>query len=147
MSFNIRLCHNNSEENRVTKTIPEVVTVIGELKENTSIYNPSILIEGDLTSIKGVNYAYIPQFDRYYFITDITSVRHNLIRLDMRCDVLMSFKDDILNSNAIVSRNETKYNLLLNDGVFRVYQDRIIWQKDFPQGFSNSEFVLAVSGS
>ena len=45
-----------------------------KLKENTSIMNPSIIITG-LDSWTTVNYAYIPDFRRYYFVQNVTD-RH-----------------------------------------------------------------------
>ena len=59
------------------------------------------------------NYIYIPQFKRYYFIDNITSVRKGLWRISMSVDVLMSFRDDINNLTGIVKRStiSTRTNL------------------------------------
>lgn len=112
----IKLYSNNSDTNRVDKTsfIVEKMTLNGTLREETSVMNPSIIVSSD-SSILNSNYAYIELFKRYYFITNITSIRNGLWRIDLRCDVLMSFKDEIKNIKCLVARNENSYNPLLND--------------------------------
>lgn len=114
--MNIKLYSNNSDINRVDKTSFIVLkkSLEGTLKEETSIINPSIVVSSD-SSILNSNYAYIDSFQRYYFITNITSIRNDLWRLDLKCDVLMSFKDEIKNIKCLVARNENNYNPLLND--------------------------------
>lgn len=51
------------------------------------------------------NYIYIPKFNRYYFVDNITSVRKGLWRISMSVDVLMSFRDKIKNLTGIVKRS------------------------------------------
>lgn len=51
------------------------------------------------------NYVYIPDFNRYYFVIDIVSVNKNLWKFNLEVDVLMSFKDDILQLTGIVDRS------------------------------------------
>lgn len=114
--MNIKLYSNSSDINRVDKTSFIVLkkSLEGTLKEETSIINPSIVVNSD-NSILETNYAYIESFKRYYFITNITSIRNTLWRIDLKSDVLMSFKDDIKNITCLVARNENKYNPLLSD--------------------------------
>lgn len=52
------------------------------------------------------NYAYIEDFRRYYYITNITSIHNSVWQLTMRVDVLMSYKNDIYSLKALVVRNE-----------------------------------------
>ena len=40
---------NNSENNKVHKTLTNIVSKTGSLRESTSIVNPKILVQGDLT--------------------------------------------------------------------------------------------------
>lgn len=99
--MDITLYVNHSERQAINKTIDNALVLTGSLRSESSIIDPSIMVQ--TTNPSGYNYAYIPEFGRYYFITDITSVRTNLWRLDMTVDVLMSFKDAILNLDVIVS--------------------------------------------
>lgn len=147
MSFNVIIMENKSEPIKVTKDLVTINTYSGTLKEETSLMDPVIKIECDIARASRCNYLSIPTFNRYYFVRDVRSIRHNLFEFSCHCDVLTSFADSIKACKAIVSRQENNWNLYLNDGVFKVYQNPIILTKEFPNGFTTPEFVLAVAGS
>ena len=147
MSFNIILMRNNSEANRLTKVTQDLLSVSGTLKEQTSIIDPVIKIQADLTALKYCNYMYIPEFGRYYFVNDIKSVTNSIIEVSGHVDVLSTYAQEIRSNTAITRRQENNWNLYLNDGTFRVYQDPKVITKAFPSGFTTQEFVLAVAGS
>lgn len=146
MSFNIVLQKNNSEMNRVSKSIDDLLTVSGILKEETSIIDPIIKIECDLAAVIGCNYLSIPAFNRSYFVNNIRSIRNGLVEFSCHVDVLSSFASNIRGNTAIVKRQENKWNLYLNDGSFKVYQNPNVLTKAFPSGFTTQEFVLAIAG-
>ena len=73
--------------------------------------------------VLSANYVYIPDFNRYYDINDMTSVRQNLWRLSLHVDVLMSYKKEINNTNAFVSRNEFDYDPDIYDRELPTKQD------------------------
>ena len=145
--FNIILQTNNSEKNKLDKDITDIITLSGVLKNETSIINPVILIEGDISSFTNCNYMTIPVFGRKYFITNIRSIRNNLFEVSAHVDVLSSFATQIRSNTAIIHRQENRWNLYLNDGSFRVYQNPMVLTREFPNGFTTQEFVLAVAGS
>lgn len=147
MAFNITLQINSSEKNKLDKEITDIVTVSGVLKEDTSIIDPVIKIECDLSNYVNCNYITIPQFGRKYFVNNIRSVRNGLVEFSCHVDVLSSFADSIRTNKAIIKRQENKWNLYLNDGTFKVYQNPMVLTKAFPSGFTTQEFVLAVAGS
>ena len=68
------------------------------------------LIYDLIAEILTCNYAYIKEFNRYYFVTDIINLNRNLWRINLRCDVLMSFYGYIKNLNAFVARNQNEFN-------------------------------------
>lgn len=145
--FDIVLQTNNSENNRVTKDVTDIATISGTLKNECSIIDPVILIEGDISNYTSCNYCTIESFGRSYFINNIRSVRNNLFEISCHVDVLSSFADQIKENNAIINRQENDWNLYLNDGVFKIYQNPRILTREFPTGFSTQSFVLAVAGS
>lgn len=147
MSFDITLQINASEKNKLTKDITDLATLSGTLKNGTSIIDPVITFEGDLTSFVNCNYMSIPTFGRSYFVNDIRSIRNNIYEISAHVDVLSSFATQIRGNTAIVRRQENQWNLYLNDGVFKTYQNPEIITKAFPSGFTKQEFVLAVAGS
>lgn len=144
MSFTINLQTNYSDVNVLDKNITNISSVSGVLKEQTSIINPVIKIEGTLPT--GVNYMTIPDFGRSYFITDIQSVNNDIFEITGRVDVLTTYKNQIRGCTGIVARQESNWNLFLDDGSFKTYQNEIIKLAVFDSGFSVNQFVLAVAG-
>lgn len=146
MAFDIELYVNTSENNRLSKSISRLATFSGELRSECSIIDPIITFEGSLSQFAGANYLRIPSFNRYYFIRNIRSIRTGLVEVTAHVDVLMSFANAIKGNSAIIKRNAKKWNLYLNDGSLKCYQNPMILTKAFPSGFTTQEFVLAVAG-
>lgn len=146
MSFEIKLQTNSSEKNRLDKTLTDVLTLTGTLRNESSILNPTIRIEGDVSQVINCNYMTIPTFGRSYFITDITSIRNNIFEVSGHVDVLTTYKEGIRTNVGIIHRQENVYNLYLDDGVLKVYNNPQIVTKEFPSGFSDYEYVLAIAG-
>ena len=144
----IDLYLNNSENNAVLKNITQIISMKGDLRQGTSIINPTIDFQYETTISPKFNYVYIPDFRRYYFLKNLTSVRNNLWRMDLHVDVLMSFKEEILANTATISRQENLWNMYLNDGTFRAYSNPIIQFKKFPNDnlLNNDNLVLIVAG-
>ena len=147
MAFNIILQINNSERERLDKDVSTIMTVSGVLKEETSIIDPVIMIECDLSDVTNCNYMTIGAFGRSYFVNNIRSIRNGLVEFSCHVDVLSSFSGYIRSNSAIIKRQEKAWNLYLNDGSFKVYQNPNVLTKAFPSGFTTQEFVLAVAGS
>ena len=147
MLFDIILQVNNSEKVRLDKEVETVMTMSGTLRRGTSIIDPVIVFECNLPDVVSCNYITIPQFGRSYFVNDVRSMYMNLVELSCHVDVLSSFKDSIRKNTAIVKRQENNWNLYLNDGSFKVYQNPMVLTKAFPSGFTAQELVLAVAGS
>lgn len=103
--MNLSLFVNNSEKNKLDKSLSNELKFNGKLREESSVVNPSIMIQ--TTNPSSYNYAYIPEFNRYYFITDMVSVRTGIWEISMHVDVLMSFKDTIKATQVILSDTET----------------------------------------
>ena len=60
------------------------------------------------------NYAYIPRFNRYYFITNITW-NDGMFILNLECDVLGTYKEAIGNYNGLILRCSDDNNTWLVD--------------------------------
>ena len=99
--MNILLYKTTNANNDLNKTISDKVELVGALREASSVIAPSILIQSNPI---GYNYAYIPEFGRYYYIKNITAFRKGAYIVDLKCDVLMSFREEILHMSGIVSR-------------------------------------------
>lgn len=143
----LTLYSNASEYAALDKELTQVLSLTGTLREESSIIDPVILVEGLGEHVTEINYAYIPEFGRYYFITNIESVRADLWRLSFHVDVLHTYADSIRENSGIIERNEFSYDLQLNDGLFKTRQNPRIAQYPFPSGFNTWNFVLAVAGN
>lgn len=147
MSFSILLQRNTSELNKLDKTLTTISTLTGTLKTETSIIDPVIVVEGALADLKTCNYCTISEFGRSYFVNNIKSIRNNLIELTCHVDVVSTYKSQIRSQFAIVHKQENNWNLYLNDGSFKCYQNPIVLTKKFSNGFTTPSFVMAVAGS
>lgn len=147
MSFNIILQRNTSEPIKLDKDITTIATMSGNLKEETSIIDPVIKIQCSLSDVYNCNYLTIPTFGRSYFVNNIRSITDDIVEFSCHVDVLSTYKNQIRNNSGIIRRQENLWNLYLNDGSFKVYQNPKVITKAFPNGFTTQEFVLAVAGS
>lgn len=143
----IKLYYNSSEVNALEKDISELMEMTGTLKEQSSIIDPVITLANVNNHILTANYAYIPEFGRYYFITNIENVSNNIWRFSFHVDVLYTYSRQIKANHAIIERNENYYDLKLNDGLFQTQQNPRIAQYPFPSGFNTWNFVLAIAGN
>lgn len=145
--MNIQFYWNKSENNRLYKDIQELYDYGGTFKDDTSIINPTILIQQPINLIVGANYMHIESLGRYYYITDMVSISYNLTEIQAHVDVLMSFADYIKQNAGIVKRSQNDWNLYLNDDSFKVYQYRTYSTYQFPNAFpADNDLVLAVAG-
>lgn len=146
MAFTISLFKTTSENNRVVKTLTDEKQLSGELRNQTSVLNPSIRIES-ADNISTYNYAYIPEFGRYYYITDITSVRTNCWIISLRCDVLMSYSAQIKALRPIIEREEIGQSSGLIDSDMPININKKVQKFYFPYGFTKDiQYVLTTSG-
>lgn len=144
----LKLYKNNSERNCVTKVLSNELSLEGTLRHETSIKTPVITIAGD-GSIIGYNYAYIVEFNRYYFITDIKSIRNGIWEISLLCDVLMSFKDDILTSYAVIDQTQEYdiYNYLSSDTFVASVKDKTdIINFSGSSLLDSGEYILITAG-
>lgn len=147
MSFAITLQTNSSPKNQLDKSLSNVLAVTGNLKEDSSVVDPIILVQAPLSTIVTANYMTIHAFGRSYFITDMVSVRNSLVEIHGHCDVLTTYAAAIRGNDAIIYRQENDWNLYLDDGSFQVYNNPNVLTRPFPSGFSTLEFILAVAGA
>lgn len=141
----IILYYNNSEKIKLDKELTQIGSIEGRLFQNTSITKPSIMFDLD-TTVFSANYLYIPEFNRYYFITDVVNVSANKWQIQARVDVLTSFKSAIRENTAIIERQENEYNLYLDDKYYRAYQNEDVQYKKFSGSLPSDKYILVVNG-
>lgn len=114
-----------SDERMVSKTLNDKFTFNHiTFKNDTSIMNPVFIVGAIKDNTEPMdtvgwwrkfNYCYCPNLERYYFITDITFTRQGLVELNCSVDPLMSFKEDILASTQLITRQENKIQKYIPD--------------------------------
>ena len=119
--MNVRLYLTTSPANMVQKQLTLVTNETGTLREPTSILDPTFVMERN--SPTGFNYVYIEEFGRYYYVTGISSVSNALVAVSCHVDVLMTYNTYIRQLSAVIRRQENEFNLLLDDGIFKAYQN------------------------
>ena len=148
----ITLYQNVSEANVVDKNLLNGVQVTGTLRSGTSVLNPSITVEANSENIVWVNYVYIHEWNRYYFVNDIANIRNGLWEFSCHVDVLMTYKNQIRQQSAIIARQENLYNLYLDDNKFLVNAPRMVVTKAFPNRVQPgnvagaNSFILTLAG-
>lgn len=97
------------------------LTLSATLKDNTSLLAPVMLfaMSGNPTLY---NYAYIPDFKRYYYINDWTSVA-GMWEAACKVDALASWKDNIGASEQYVLRAEAEWDGYLTDNTYPAMAD------------------------
>ena len=143
----LELYYNRSDYRVINKSIEFYSAIDGTLKDETSIMSPSIMVSS--SDILRVNYCYIPEFRRFYAITEITSVRTGLWMVSMNCDVLMSFRGDIMALQVIIDKQAQLSNgdLFIDDGTY-ITENRLTTNVvAFPYGLpENPNLILITAG-
>lgn len=103
--MNIILYNNKSPKNKIGKTLTNPNTITGSLRGETSTTNVQMLL--NIVNLNPYNYLYIADFGKYYFITNVISVRTGLWLITASIDVLESFKAEILSLDVILSNTES----------------------------------------
>lgn len=153
-TFDIHLYQNSAEVNRVDKSnyLVGVGTLSGALREECSMLTPSIVYQS--SDVPTFNYVYIPIFNRYYYVTSLSSVSKNVWRMELNCDVLMTYKNEIFLLQGVIGRQEIDFNPLLVDNELPTQNNPIVEVIDIPSDAFNTQtsdaghnYVITVIGA
>ena len=90
--------------NTVNKTLQPITTLNIIFRQAVNEATPFIIMNRD--KLTGSNYVHIPNFNRYYFISSVENYTANLVRIDLVTDLLMTYKDVILNTPVLITATE-----------------------------------------
>lgn len=140
--FEIHTYKSSAEQSRVDKTnfLTADMIISGVLREASSLIHPSITFTSDI--IPTFNYVYIPIFNRYYYVTDITSIKNKLWQMSLTVDVLMTYKEALLACTGYIDRNENEYNGLIPDGMISLEKGEVI-----ETNFVTNELFIETGGT
>ena len=143
----VQFFYNMSDSRVINKNIVAGETFQGQARDEVDVMNP--VIRFDKPDVLRYNYAYIPQFQRYYDITDRTAFREGLWDVSFAVDVLMSFRGDINQLAVVVD----KQSMLENGDEYiddsSLVAENVMFQTvyNFQNGFNDTgEFILITAG-
>lgn len=114
--MDIYLYNTADDDNVLNKTLTDELLISDvKLKNPVNINNPMLSLSSKIVyddgfgggwtyETKGYNYAYIPEFERYYFIENITLQSNAINVLSLKVDVLKTYENEILNSDLYVEK-------------------------------------------
>ena len=117
--FNITLYTLTKKENSTARPSANTGTSFScVLKAPSGILNPTIELDIGLNdSPANYNYAYIPAYDRYYWISEWINTGP-LWSAKLKVDVLATYKNEIGNSDLFVLRSASNYDGYIVDSLY-----------------------------
>ena len=100
----VEFYHTADNANTINKTLNLIKTINIVFRQAVNEQTPFIILNKD--NLKGANYIHIPNFKRYYFISKVENYTTKLVRIDLVTDLLMTYKDEILNTPVLITATE-----------------------------------------
>lgn len=128
---------------------------IGKVLENETEYNIKFKTKADRTkpvvvlmseTMIDFNYAYIPDFNRYYFVESIEVTPNKIYNISLRCDVLESFKNDILKSSGFVNQQTTTNKYYNSDYQTEIKKEVDVIKSDVTLDTTKSTILVTIGG-
>lgn len=141
----ISLYNYNCPPNTIGKDAVLLEMLSGTFRDTVSVTDPIFVIER--SSPVGFNYVYIEMFNRFYYVKGVSADLHGIVTVSCTVDPLETFATQIEQMNAIIRRQENAYNLYLDDGIFKAYQNTKHKLLAFPNSFTNYSYILALAGN
>ena len=96
----------SKKQNSTARPAADPVIVQCALKEDSGIVSPVL----ELNIAGSYNYAYIPAYDRYYYVTDWTYEKHAVWTCTLVSDILATFREQIGAESLYILRSSAIYN-------------------------------------
>lgn len=148
MAVTIDLMNNASKDIVLNKSLSTIASLSGDFRATVDALRPTIIVDGAVAS--NVNYAYIADFGRYYYVTDRQELTKDLTELSLYTDVLQSFATQLANASGIVKRNQNNYDMYLEDNKIPISARKAVAIKRFngtsPFGATGRSISMTVFG-
>ena len=124
-----------ADDRRVlSKALSGAVTKTCVIKDdNISILSPRVQI-AQFSAFRSYNYAYIPDYGRYYYIDDIAVDLGGLLTLSLSVDVLQTYAADIRATKALIYRQTQHTNPLIADSLIQSQVNEVTVTRAFSGG-------------
>ena len=131
----VKLYKTLSEDNKLDKEL----TLVREVNINLLIRSNVTAFDFSLSgNTVDINYMYIPDFGKYYFLKSPTIERNGYTSFRAEEDVLMTYRDQIRQETGIILRQENEGNLYITDSTFPVENRNKTFFKKFAKGFEET---------
>lgn len=116
-------------------------------KGDIDILHPEILLKYDPTYItSNVNYCYIADYGRYYFVDTPTLLTGGEILLSCEIDVLSSWTQYVNNITTLIERQEFINSPLVSDNKYILRNDRYIDRYVVGSALTEQGYYITVNG-
>lgn len=102
--------YNLAKRRNSTKQPSKGTNITVNLKEGTSYFNPSFILNFNPTG-----FNYLSWNNRYYYITNIENTRNGIYTISCELDALATYKSDILGTTAFVLYSSSNYDVGIPD--------------------------------
>lgn len=102
--------YNLAKRRNSTKQPSKGTNITVNLKEGTSYFNPSFILNFNPTG-----FNYLSWDSRYYYITNIENTRNGIYTISCELDALATYKSDILGTTAFVLYSSSSYDIGIPD--------------------------------
>ena len=100
----VNFYNNQSNENVINKKLDLITSKDLIFRKNVNEKDPVLLVHNSI--LNNVNYVEIPNFKRFYFIEHTENYNNQLSRIFLTTDLLMTYQNDILNNEVIITATE-----------------------------------------
>lgn len=140
MAFTLNTYFCSDDSRVLNKTLSNQNDYICQLLDSADMIRPRLRVKCTNETFNA-NYCYISFFDRYYFITGQSVEGANTIILQCDLDVLYTYRNALLNSIFLVTRNEKIGSTYIPDSMLPLRPDKEMSVIEF----SNSDFNLSTA--
>lgn len=137
--------NTTSGNNVINKVLTNATEFDIKFKDSTDVKNPMVILRSD--TIVNFNYAFIENFNRYYFVERVELYPNSIYNIYLRCDVLETYKEDILKCEGNISQQKQNVNNYYDSGYKTELRKEVdIYKSDVSLSENKSTIILATIG-
>lgn len=115
------------------------------IKDNCTILSPDIVLAYDIKYLSA-NYAYIADYNRWYYADNPTLVTGGQMILHCTVDAIMSWRNYIRAINTVIDRQEFVNSPLVSDSKYILRNDRHIDRYVIGSAITQQGYYITVNG-
>lgn len=142
----LKLYKTTDDDNVIGKELEFFKSININLKDNVNVTNPDLKLRLNVDDVKNFNYVEIDLLNRKYFVRDIQNLNNDVWLVRLECDVLETYKGDILNSKANVTRNIEVGDYQDISQEFEVKRDVHIYKSNVTLNKEKTMILSTISG-